>query len=193
MRLKSIILLAIMLVTSVVAKENYNLLENPDFENGAEGWGLWNGSVVELDTTKVWSAPGESAYLIEGSREEWRGGEQLIKLPKNAVKVVVSAKIKTEGIAHGKKEWNLASVALTWQDDKEKQVGDYPPAVAEVSGTNDWKRYSREYKVLDGATHLLISCQIDKADGKAWFDSLAVIAYDKEGNSLANVADCLLV
>ena len=50
---------------------------------------------------------------------------------------------------------------------------------AEVTGTTDWKYFQKSYRPIPGSAKMKITCALCNAKGKAWFDDVKVVIYNR--------------
>jgi len=142
-----------------------NLLLNPNFEHGTEGWGLPLGVDISVDnTTKV---SGNFSLKIETLNEEESVG-QAISVEGNAT-YYVSGWMKIENVKN-------AFVTVAFMDSSGKTVG-ISIIQSSVGGTKDWWQFSKAFVSPANATTAILNLVGGKSydgihPGITWFDDL---------------------
>ena len=165
-----------LVLTSFTFSITENLLSNGGFESDGSPWNIYWG--LEIDKTEKHS--GESSGRVVAQSNAWRGSSQTITCPEGAKKLKVTGWIKSQDIQPNGQPWNNARISVkfmktTDNQDESNYVGEqYPPVVGEVTGTTDWKEYSRTYTIPEGCNYIDIGTMCGQATGTAWFDDIAV-------------------
>ncbi len=159
-----------------------NQLFNGGFELGADGW-----ETMEKNITTEAVHSGKKSLKIESREFNWIGITQQIPVPENAHKITCAGWIKADGVVQGKDGWCKANLTVEFRDNGGGMIGDYPPVVGEVVGTTDWLYYSRSYRIRPGTKKVAITCGLDEAKGRVYFDDIKAVIFDKKGKELKAV------
>ena len=161
-----------------------NLLKNPSFENGTEGWEnpswLKNLIVPEQDKTVFFS--GQASLKVPGKPGKVACFRQKIDLPEGTKEVTFAGRIKTTGFPRG---W-MAAVHLSFYGGPEKkQLKEYIRGTDWQKPENDWLLCGDCVPVPEGTTKAFIALRMYHAHdrkgepdnlGCAWFDDLQLYA-----------------
>lgn len=156
-----------------------NALRNGDFEHGGENWITWGGQISgELQYRGSYGA---GVYSHESS---WKGLHQKLPIPENARTFIVEGMMKTDEVAGGREFWERAVISVEFIDEVDSLVDGYPPKVAMVEGTTDWKKYSRKYSINFLASYIKVTLALGNATGSVQFDDISLIFFDEDGREL---------
>ncbi len=154
-------------------KEAPTALKNGDFSDGTNSWKVYQGSSTD-------GYKGKGIHFSNG-KTEWSGASQNLAIPAKAAAIVVSGRLKTEKVIRGKEGWDKAVINFEFHNDAGERLGEHPSSIVEVEGSTDWHYYQKRYAVLAGSSQVKLFAQLCNAKGKAWFDDLKVVFYDKNG------------
>jgi hypothetical protein len=161
----------------------HGFFTNGNFEEGTLGWNSWGGSASDT------ALSGTSGAYVSNSVPAWRGIHQVVMLPPSTRFISLGGHIRTDSVVGGAKNWERARIAIEFLNEKDEMVGDYPAALGEVQGTTPWTQYIREYSIPNGTKKAKIVCALGNATGTAYFDDIALIAWDKDGNVIESSLD----
>lgn len=151
-----------------------SLVANPDFEAGAEGWGLPAQQWSLCDT--VGHSGARSARIVNQDPEVYvLAGSPVAVTPGEVY--AFSAWVRTEGVEGSD---SGATVCLEWHDAAGAYLGgSYPQG---LKGTNDWTRIQAVSSPMPAeATGATITVYLRKGcTGTAWFDDVEVHVSDAE-------------
>jgi hypothetical protein len=135
-------LLLSLLVSFTPAFGDTNLLKNPGFENGIEGWSD-RGCKIEAVTTPVHS--GAKSVKVSGRTETWQGIKQsLLGKVTNGQTYKVSAWVRLDN-----SEADTITISIEQADDNGTK---YLNVTKEAVGSVDWVQLSGDFKLDAGGT-----------------------------------------
>ena len=164
-------------VSTAWGAADLNWLVNGDFKTP----GGWNRDAP--------TQPGRnnepSAYL-ENDSPTWTEYTQKVELPQPAPPAVeISGWVKCENVVKGPNDWEMARITVIFYDASGTRVGDWPPSIAQIQGTQDWASYSNQYSVPKGTAYATVGFSMGNCTGKAWFSDLKMFVYDFDQKPLA--------
>lgn len=173
--------LLILLATVPLGAAPANLLNNPGFEKGTDGWNNWGGAATSV------AKSGSSGLVISQTAPKWSGTDQRVALAEGAVphKVTLSGWMKTEGVVKNSNPWEMARFVLNFYDASGQMVGGYQESAAQAQGDTDWTRYEKTYLAPEGTRQIEVQCALGNCTGTAYFDDLVLVAFDAAGKPLA--------
>lgn len=160
-------------------EESQNALKNGGFEEGIKGWINWGGQVNGQLQYK--GLQGAGVYSAEA---EWKGMNQIVKIPKNARTFKVEGYMKTDEVVAGKESWEKALISVEFLDETDSALNSYPPNTAEIEGTTGWTKYSRNYSINFLATSVNVILALGNATGSAQFDNISLVFFDESNNPM---------
>jgi hypothetical protein len=159
-------------------REASNRLANPAFSNGITDWQGTEAMVSENAGIK------NSACLQLGVSSKDRWAFQVLSLPENVHRIVISGFIATEGVQAGEKFWQCANIGGEFLDEKGIRIGNYCEPTGNVSGSSSFREYTTIYQPRAGAVSLKIICGMNGESGIALFDNLKVTFFDIDGSEV---------
>ena len=165
------------------------LLENGGFEETCSdgcplfwkyhNWNVRNGAGLASDekhsgqySAKIYRMP-ETSYKYPNP--SW----QTPLIPASG-KIKISAWLKIKDVqtnAPDKSDWHKAYIAISFFDSEKKKLPGYR-ALAEQSGTADWRKYEREIGVPAKASFLQLGFGLALCAGTAWLDDVSIVQTD---------------
>ena len=161
-----------------------NLLKNPSFENGTEGWEnpSWLKNLIVPKRDRTVSFKGKASLKFSGRPGKVVCFHQKINLPAGTKEVTFASRIKTSGLPRG---W-MAAIHLTFYGGPEgKQLKEYIRGTDWQKPENDWLLCGDCVPVPEGTTKAFIALRMYHAHdrkgepdnlGCAWFDDLQLYA-----------------
>ena len=166
----------VMMMGTLFAQADENVLSNGNFESGTGGWVLY-GAAVDYKT----AFDGRKSLKISQNSGEWVGAHQYIPLG-DAKTVVIRGGVKTVDVKPGKEGWMKARIGVDFVDGAENNVylpgQNYTAPVVDGSGTSDWTYMEQSYIVPPGADQLKVSTVLAHCNGTAYFDEIEVYLSD---------------
>lgn len=159
----------IMLVAGSTVFAQKNLVLNGGFENELEGWVDYSAKV----TPYMYSAGKMSAALFSSDSSKWMGMHQVVSLPKNTQYILMSAKIKADGVSTGKNAWNGALFLFEMLNKQEAKIGE-GINIASVTGDEDWKLYEKAYIIPPGVTKIKLLFALGYVTGTMFVDEVSL-------------------
>jgi hypothetical protein len=145
-----------------------NLLYNGGFENELEGWNAGNAKV-----TPWMSKSGKAGLaIINFNKDKWEEIDQAVNLPKNTQAIKVSGWVKTDQVEQGKEPWNAALIIVEFTNGT-KKIGE-GLNVLQQSGSKDWTKVSKVFKVPADAKGVRIMVALGNASGTFFADELMI-------------------
>ncbi len=160
-------LAGIMLIASHAVFAQKNLVLNGGFENELENWVDYSAKV----TPYVYSAGKMSAALFSSDPAKWTGMHQIVTLPKNTQYILMSAKIKADGVSTGKDAWNGALFLFEALNKQENKIGE-GINIATVKGDENWKVYEKAYIIPPGITKIKLLFALGYVTGTMFVDEV---------------------
>lgn len=148
---------------------NNALVQNGDFEDGAENWNTYWG----FELTDI-AHKGENACLIQNSDSgAWKGSgnNKLFFIPEGTSKLLVTAWIKADNVVGGPNTWETGAILLNFTDEMGNEIpggGD----VARTVGTHDWRKFEAYFDVSERAKGFNLLLQLAASTGKLYIDDL---------------------
>ncbi|MEH3112884.1 hypothetical protein [Pedobacter terrae] len=158
-----------MLVANSTVFAQKNLVLNAGFENELENWVDYSAKV----TPYMYSAGKMSAALFSSDPSKWTGMHQIVSLPKNTQYILMSAKIKVDGVSTGKDAWNGALFLFETLNKQETKIGE-GINIATVRGDEDWKLYEKAYIIPPGITKIKLLFALGYVTGTMFVDEVSL-------------------
>jgi len=159
----------IMLAVHTYALAQKNLVVNGGFENELDGWVDYSAKV----TPYMYSAGKMSSAIFSSDSSKWTGMHQVVSLPKNTQYILMSAKIKVDGVSIGKNAWNGALFLFETLNNQETKIGE-GINVASVTGDEDWKLYEKAYIIPPGVTKIKLLFALGYVTGTMFVDEVSL-------------------
>jgi hypothetical protein len=158
-----------------------NLLNNPGFEKGTDGWNNWGGSPTST------AKSGAQGLVISQTTAKWAGTDQRVALAEGSEpqRVTLSGWMKTEGVVKNANPWEMARFVLNFYDAAGQMVGGYQESAAQAQGDTDWTRYEKTYTAPPGTRQIEVQCALGNCTGTAIFDDMVLTAFDASGKALS--------
>ena len=158
-----------------------NILQNPSFEDGPQGWGTGNNPpTVEYRVPEKAGVDGTRAAEIKKTENKYfpiSAWEQTIKYTGDAPAIQSSATVKTENATK-------AILDVLFLDDKGEWIKhEWAAYIGDQNAepkplTHDWKEYKGAVAIPAGTKQIVIGLQ-DYGPGTVWFDDVSAV-YLKE-------------
>ncbi len=152
------------------------LVVNGDFKKGAEGWDK-NSFPKVLEE--------EGKYFVTIPRG--KAVNQEIDIPSETESVILTMKMKSDGIVKGGESWHDGRMAMSFHDSAGKRVGPWPN-VFSAEGTSAWVDCERIYEVPVGASTLKLNGYMMGKEGTISFADISVKV--NENFKKAKPAEC---
>ncbi|HEY8365098.1 MAG TPA: DNRLRE domain-containing protein, partial [Haloplasmataceae bacterium] len=164
----------------------YNLLENPSFENGTNGW-IVNGGTLEANITNgiYEKILGNNVIKIEGSLTEEKTIKQTININNSNINIQIGGWAKANTIPQ--REDRLFEIRVrVYYGNNENEIYHLPFN----ANTSDWQYIMYNLDFSDGTVGRLELEIVYKGTGTAYFDDIQVYiddygssyGYDANGN-----------
>ena len=138
------------------------LVTNGGFKKDSEGWDPNSFPKVLEDDGKLF------VTIPRG-----KAVSQVVDIPVETESVILTMKMKSDGIVKGSESWHDGRLAMSFHDSTGKQVGPWPKTFS-TDGTEDWVDCERVYDVPDGATTLKLSGYMMGKSGTISFADISV-------------------
>lgn len=158
-----------MLTVNYSAMAQKNLVTNGGFEDELSGWVDYSAKV----TPYIFSSGKMSSALFSHDPSKWTGMHQIVSLPKNTQYILMTARIKADGVSSGKEAWNGALFLFETLDRADLKIGD-GINIASVTGDQDWKLYERAYIIPPGITKIKLSFALGYVSGTMFVDDVSL-------------------
>lgn len=169
---KIISLIIFTILFFLITRINANSIKNGDFTDDINFWDSWGAQYSD------------GRLLIKNNDHKWSGANQYIYIPENTVYIEVSGKAKTENVIRGEMTLETAQLTIEYFDKAGKHLDPYPDKTISLSGSNDWKRYYKQYGIPEGVDKVNLIMALGNAKGTVWFDDISLIFMDKDKNHL---------
>ncbi|MBO4513494.1 MAG: hypothetical protein J5746_12090 [Victivallales bacterium] len=175
--------LLVFAVLSFCVFGNENLLKNPSFEEGMEGWvnSFSRLSLITGQIDEAVFASGQKSLKILGEPDKVANIQQTVKLPAGLTELTFAGRIKTTGIPRG---W-CASMHLSCYGDKNKKLKEFIKGTSWQKPENDWLLCGGNVKLPEGTIRVVLALRVHNANnykgkpdnlGTVWFDDLGIYA-----------------
>jgi len=159
----------LMLTVNYTALAQKNLVTNGGFEDELSGWVDYSAKV----TPYIFSSGKMSSALFSGDPSKWTGMHQIVALPKNTQYILMSARIKADGVSTGKEAWNGALFLFELLAKGEAKIGE-GINIASVTGDQDWKLYESAYIVPPGTANIKLLFALGYVSGTMFVDDVSL-------------------
>lgn len=159
----------LMLTINYTAVAQKNLVTNGGFEDELSGWVDYSAKA----TPYIFSTGKMSSALFSGDPSKWTGMHQIVALPKNTQYILMSAKIKVDGVSTGKEAWNGALFLFEMLGKGETKIGE-GINIASVTGDQDWKLYERAYIIPPGTASIKLLFALGYVSGTMFVDDVSL-------------------
>lgn len=157
----------LMLTGNYSAMAQKNLVTNGGFEDELSGWVDYSAKV----TPYVFSTGKMSSALFSHDPSKWTGMHQIVSLPKNTQYILMTARIKADGVSIGKEAWNGALFLFEMLNRDESKTGE-GINIASITGDQDWKLYERAYIIPPGVTKIKLLFALGYVSGTMFIDDV---------------------
>lgn len=159
----------LMFTLNYTALAQKNLVTNGGFEDELNGWVDYSAKV----TPYVFSAGKMSSALFSHDTSKWTGMHQIVSLPKNTQYILMTARIKADGVSIGKEAWNGALFLFEMLHKDESKIGD-GINIASITGDQDWKLCERAYIIPPGVTKIKLLFALGYVSGTMFIDEVSL-------------------
>lgn len=165
---------------SILSAEN--LIINPSFEKGTDGWSVWGA----VETKQSYA--GAKAVTVTNSSAAWSGISQEIPLLKDAASFTITGWMKTDSVVQGEESWEQALISVEFLDENGEPFNYYPGAVAMETGSTEWTLYEMSYTVYPVTKAIRVIAALGNATGTASYDQLTLVQKKEDGTILGSEA-----
>ena len=177
------ILMSILTATGTGLAGAENLLKNPSFESGLDGWDspAWIKDLVEPKPDNTVFFRGQASLKTSGEPGKIGYIRQTIKLPVGTKELTFAGRIKTTDLP---RPWS-AGIFIECCDAKNKTLKRYIRETSWQKPENDWVLCGACVPVPEGTVHVNFILRMHNANtwkgkpdnsGSAWFDDLQLYA-----------------
>jgi len=159
----------LILTVNYTAMAQKNLVTNGGFEDELSGWVDYSAKV----TPYIFSTGKMSSALFSNDPSKWTGMHQIVPLPKNTQYILMTARIKADGVSMGKENWNGALFLFEMLDRADSKIGN-GINIASVTGDQDWKLYERAYIIPPGVTKIKLLFALGYVSGTMFIDDVSL-------------------
>ncbi|MDZ4199916.1 MAG: beta galactosidase jelly roll domain-containing protein [Kiritimatiellia bacterium] len=166
------------LVFHARAAGSENLVQNGDFEAGAEWAAPWSrarGATLAVEE-------GNRFLRIDGGNVS---ASQRIPLDPGWWKLRLTLRMRVKEVVVGDEGWKNARLAMSFHAEDGTRVGDWPN-VFHAEGTFDWKTLERDYLIPKGAAYLVLNPAHFGPSGRVDFDDLRLTVTASRDEEFAN-------
>jgi endoglucanase len=160
-----------LLLFSLTATAQKNLVVNGDFEDGLNAW---NGDGATA-TPWVFKNGKLACAIITYNDNNWVAVDQQVNTPKKLGAVNISAWVKTENVVPGKDSWNGAIVNIEFFGRSGNKTGDLVNLTS-LTGTQNWALYTKTVQLPANTTTVKITLAMGFASGSMFIDDVSVSA-----------------
>ena len=158
-----------MLTVNYNAMAQKNLVTNGGFEDELSGWVDYSAKV----TPYIFSTGKMSSALFSPDASKWTGMHQIVSLPKHTQYILMTARIKADGVSVGKEDWNGALFLFEMLDKADVKIGN-GINIASVTGDQDWKLYERAYIIPPGVAKIKLLFALGYVSGTMFIDDVSL-------------------
>jgi len=159
----------LMLTVNYCSMAQKNLVTNGGFEDELRGWVDYSAKT----TPYIFSTGKMSSALFSGDASKWTGMHQIVPLPKNTKYILMSAKMKLDGVSIGKEDWNGALFLFEMLGKGEAKIGE-GINIASATGNQDWKLYERAYIIPPGTASIKLLFALAYVTGTMFVDDVSL-------------------
>jgi archaellum component FlaG (FlaF/FlaG flagellin family) len=159
-----------------------NLVSNPSFENGKQGWGSGSGNWTIVSDVKYHGGYSSRFQDLIGDSNDEEAGTVYIPVT-TGQSITVSAYSKGQNIQIGSQPWHYALLIGIWVDSHYQDLGYSHDDVrlGDGTGTWDWKRTYDDFQVPPNAAYYSFDMGLQGSSrGTLWVDAVQV----ENGNTL---------
>ncbi len=132
------------------------LLINPEFENGFEGWGTSGFNSVEKDLPGV-----VALYAMESSQNIFI--YQRVREFSGVKFLRLSGKAETDAVTKGEEGWQRGRLLAVFHDENDKKIG--TNVISLPWGDSDWKYYEHVFELKPGTKSIRVGANIAQVTG----------------------------
>ncbi|MCX7697925.1 MAG: cellulase family glycosylhydrolase [Candidatus Goldbacteria bacterium] len=165
-----------------IPSEPDNLIINGDMEYGSTLPLYWGGWVSGKTSFINPGYDSSTAFMIENENPGYSMITQQIPVDTSIIKSIrISGYLKIENVEQGVNPWEKARISVEFHDEKGR-IGDWPPTVGELIGTDDeWIYLSRDYSLPNGTKSIIVGAGLLNCKGKVFIDKIKVTGFDEKG------------
>lgn len=143
------------------------VLTNGDFENGTTSW---RGNA---DISNTVFNEGKAALHVTSTTADWTAVDQIADIPADATAITISGWLKSDNIIQGKEIWNNGLLNVEFTSDGKNKTSD-DQSIAFVTGTTDWKFYTKTFQLPKDTKKYRIMVGLGFATGTLYADAISV-------------------
>lgn len=172
----------VMIGSAITMLSAENLIVNPSFEKGTDGWSVWGA----VETKQSYA--GAKAVTVTNESSAWSGISQEVPLLKDAASFTITGWMKTVDVKQGEESWEQALISLEFLDENGEPFNYYPGTIAMESGSTDWTRYERSYEIYPETKAIRVIAALGNAIGTASYDQITLVQKKADGTVLGSKA-----
>ena len=171
--------MALLFLISNKATAQKNLVLNNSFEDDADGWINYGGTITPYD----FKDGKKSCAIVAYNTEKWVGLHQIIGIPKKAQAFEFSGWLKTINVIKGLDDWSGGIFNVEFLDRNDKKLGE-SVSIARITGDQEWQLVKTNVRIPAGAVSFKILIALGYASGTLFVDDVSakVISPDAVGN-----------
>lgn len=175
MKIYTLLCCVVMLLLCNMVFAQKNLVSNGNFEDGLAEWNGNSAKITPWDHVQGKN----SCALIVYNTTNWTGIDQVVRIPKNAQGLSISAWIKTINVIKGNDEWMGAIYSIEFLDKADKKIVD-GVNIARLTGDHEWEQVSKAVKIPERAVSFKIMLAMGYASGTMLIDDVQATVLNAE-------------
>lgn len=156
-----------LIMLSLLAKAQKNLVTNSGFEDELYGW---SGNNLKL-TPWDFKTGKNSCAIISTTIDNWMGTDQVIRIPKKNTTIEFGAWIKVINVVKGKNDWDGAIFSVVFMDSGDKEING-GENIARLTGDLEWTLFTKAIKIPEKASNFKILLAMGNASGTMIIDDV---------------------
>lgn len=181
--MKKINFLFLLLATATSVTAQKNLIQNGGFENDLL---FWQGDAATLSPYDYHSGK-KSCIITQFVGQEWKGIDQIVAVPKNAVAIEFSGWIKSEAIEKGTNNWNTGKFDVEFLNAGQKNISN--ESIASLLGTTPWTFYKKTILLPEKCSKFRVMLALGQTNGTILFDEIKATALTQEDYNKITAAE----
>lgn len=164
-----------------IAATSQNLIKNGSFDVNTD---YWRGSVTLSPYDK--KAGNASGFIEQFVGQQWKGIDQVGRVPENVGAIEFSAWLRSDGIRIGKEDYNAGVFIVDFLTVSDKKIS--TQNIATVSGNKRWEFYKKTCVLPPDTAKIRVMLALAQTTGVFFFDEIKAMPVSKEAYDKSNQA-----